>query len=377
MGFFSNFFIKGFTESQQQFYSPGALYEVLSKINENLKGEEMRRKVKTLLGGWFVPADSFREQGQKVPAYALEMHSINEKNNPFNGYGTFVFVPDERQKMVILPLTSNFSKPVEVYDEEDPLKVLAAKYADETGMSKNKSLAIYELSCSSDEFYPFELWNRDTANDPLEEIFGVFDSLESGEFAGISIVVVPPEKDWDQKAKMRIRNIEDPNYEEEIGLIETVRRFTQGQEMPEEEAQRLAGYVKQQLDPSEKAEIAAITNKINTSVFRCSVRVYASNKDIADELAGIIMQRTSGKYNSLVVANRNANLRDIAMRKESSYSFLMSDDEIASIWHVPADNTMGEKKHKPMAASLKPPESLITINVGDPGDIQKLLLSIK
>lgn len=377
MGIFTNFMISGFNAKQEKFYSPGTLYEVMSKLGEELKPDEMRKKVKTLLGGWFAPADSFREQGQKVPAYALEMHAVNEKNSPRNGYGTYIFVPDEMKKRVVNPVTSIFSKPSELYDDEDPLKILSAIYADHLGFSTNDQITIYELSCREEEFYPLNAWSNEYANDPMEEIFGVFDALKSGEFAGISLVVVPPEEGWEQRGKMRIRYIEDPEYEEEIGILETFSRLFHGEDLPDEEAERLAGYKKQQLDSNEREEIKAIMSKINNSTFRCSLRIYASCQEIADDLAGIIMQKAHGKWNSLEIVNSKGNLLDLAMRREQSAAFLLDADEITSIWHVPAENTMGEKRHKPLPAALTPPEELLAIKVGEPGDIQKLLYSIK
>lgn len=377
MGIFTNFSISGFNEKQEKFYSPGTLYEVMSKLGEELKPDEMRKKVNTLLSSWFAPADSFREQNQKVPAYALEMHACNEKNSPRNGYGTYIFVPDEMHKRVVNPVSSIFSKPSELYDDEDPTKILSAIYSNAQGYSTNNQITIYELAAKNEDFYPINIWDNNYANDPLEEIFGVFDELSAGEFAGISLIVIPPEKDWDLQGKMRIRYIEDPEYEEEIGIIETFSRIWKGDRLPEEEAERLAGYQKQQLDQNERDEIKAISSKIGGHAFRCSLRVYASSPAIADDLAGIIIQKTHGKYNSLEIANKNAKLLDLAMRREASRSFLLSAPEIASIWHVPAENTMGEKLHKPLPAALTPPEELLAINVGEPGDIQKLIYSIK
>lgn len=376
MGIFTNFMIMGFNEKQERFYSPGTLYEVMSRLGESLKPDDMRKKVKTLLSSWFAPADSFREQNQKVPAYALEMHACNEKGSSRNGYGTYIFVPDEMHKRVVNPVSSIFSPPSELYDDEDPVKVLSAIYADHTGMSTNDQLTIYELGVRNEEFYPINIWDNSYANDPIEEIFGIFDSLAPGEFAGISLIAVPPENDWDRPGRMRIRYIEDPEYEEEIGIFETIRRLATDRRLPDEEVDRLAGYTKQQLDSNERAEIKAIETKITSHAFRCSLRVYASNQAIADDLAGIIMQKAHGKWNSLQIVNRKANLLDLAMRREQLTPFLMDDEEIASIWHVPAENTCGEKLHKPLPAALTPPDELIAISVGEPGDIQKLIYSI-
>lgn len=376
MGIFTNFLLQGFSKDKEKYYSPGTLYEVMSRLGENLKGEQMRAKVKTLLDGWFVPPDTFTSNGMDVPVYALEVHAVNEKSSPRNGYGTYVFVPDERKRMVVVPITSIFSKPSELYDDEDPVKILSALYSDEDGYSTNESLTVYELSCKNEEYYPINTWSKELANDPMEEMFGIFDSMRPGEFAGISIVVVPPDRGWDTSGKMRIRSIEDPEYSESIGTIERMRRLVSGENMPEQEVDRLAGYEKRQLDQSEKNEIDAIRKKITSDVFRCTVRVYASDESLAGDLAGVIMQKTDGKYNALRIAQPEARLFDLALRKEGEHPFLMSSDEIASIWHVPAENTMGDKLHKPLPSAMTPPDELLTINVGDPGDIQKLIYSI-
>ena len=126
MGMFSSFLMNGFRRNEEKFYSPGQMFEVMSRLGEQLRGDEMRAKVKTLLSGWFVPADTFREQGQKVPAYALEMHAVMDKSYTYNGYGTYIFVPDERRRMVTVPLASIFSRPMELEDDEDPVKILSS-----------------------------------------------------------------------------------------------------------------------------------------------------------------------------------------------------------------------------------------------------------
>ena len=118
--------------------------------------------------------------------------------------------------------------------------------------------------------------------------------------------------------------------------------------------------------------------KIYSDCFRCTVRVYAYDDQTAQDLAGVIMQKSSGTWNSLEIVDRDCKLRDLAMRKEGSKPFLMCSDEIASLWHVPAENTMGDKLHKPLPAALIPPDELegFSIDVGEPGDIQKLIYSI-
>ena len=147
--------------------------------------------------------------------------------------------------------------------------------------------------------------------------------------------------------------------------------------MPEEEAERNAGYKKQQLDSQEKEEIDAIAEKIHgDNAFRCTIRIYASTEKLANQLAGVIVQKAAGKWNSLEIINKNANLLDLAMRREGPGKFHMSAEEIASIWHVPAENTMGDKRHHPLPAALTPPDELLTIDIGEPGDIQNLIFSI-
>ena len=377
MGFFTNFIIKGFKKSELPYFSPGVLYEVMSKLGEELRGDQMRSKVCTLLDGWHVPPQSFRVLDQKVPAYALEIHAINEQNHPRNGYGTYVFVPDERNDMVVTPLTSIFSPPLEIWDEEDFMKALAATKADKWGYSKEGGPVVYELSCAEEEFYPLRMWTKEIANDPLEELFGIFDALHPGEYAGVSIVVVPPEDDWNLAGRKRIRSIEDPEYRENIGIIETVTRIFNGDKLPDDEVDRLAVYKKQQLDPHEKEETDLIRSKIDgDDAFRCTIRVYASSAARAEQLAGVIVQKTSWQWNSLYVNDKNSNLLDLAMRREGPGRFHMTANEIASIWHVPAENTSGIKRHRPLPAALTPPDELLTIDIGDPGDIQNLIFSI-
>lgn len=384
MGLFTDFLIRGFTEEQGYLYSPGTLYEVMGGLGIEMRHDEMRKKVETLLAGWSTDAETFLESGERIPTYALELHAINDKNSPNNGYGTYIFLPDEKNSVSIPGIESVYSRPIELYDDEDPIKILSAMYADKAGfpMPVEGAPTVYEMSVERHDYYPIKYWDKTSGSDPLDEIFGVFEGLKSGEYAGVSLVVVPPQRDWYKRGRARIREIEDPSYigdPSELGVIATFRKILNDEDLPGEGIDRMV-YDKQRLDTAEKAEIKAIETKIEGAEdrFRCTLRVYASSEQIANTITGIITQKTSGRYNKLVISERHGNLIDLATRVEGRSRFVLSTQEIPMIWHVVSDGGSGvsNKIHKAMPDALIPPEELITIPIGDPGDIQKLIYSI-
>lgn len=379
MGKFANFILEGFTGAQEAFYSPGQLFEVMPKLGDKIKEEDKRNKIDALVGTWSTAQSNYTSVGKKVPAYALELHAINEKGNPRDGYGTYVFLPDEAIAGTTNTIRSLFSEPIELYDDEDPLKILSALYSDEHGFSTAEQLTVYELGVQKEEFYPLKIWDKFMGIDPLTELYGLFDVLKPDEYAGISIVLVPGiVEGWNIRGRQRIRSIQDVDYQEEVPLTERIRRVVAGEDLPEEEVDRLAGYRKQQLDADEKAEIEAIWSKTKDDAqpFRCSIRIYASSPELAEQVADMVIQRTDGnaRYsNRLMVTNKNGNLADLALRKECSTSFEITPGEIATIWHVADSETSGIKLHQPLPAATKPPDDLITLKTGGPGDIRYLL----
>lgn len=384
MGLFASFMFKGFGSDQLYLYSPGTLYEVNAGLGVALKPADMRSKVETLLGGWASDEETFRELGQKVPVYALELHGINDKQSPNNGYGTYVYLPDEKNLTSIPGIKSAFSSPNELYDDEDPLKILSATYADENGYPNGEPgcPVIYDMKLRDADYYPIRYWERTDGSDPLDEIFGVFENLGPGEYGGISIVLAPPSREWFKSGRARIREIEDPDYignADNLKVSDWIHKVWHDDDLPGEGIDRMV-YERQRIDDAEKAEIKEIKRKTENNIdhFRCTLRVYGSSDKITKTIADIITQKTGGKYNRIDIADKNGSLVKLAIREEGRYRFVLSAQEIPMIWHVVSDGGNGNssKIHKAVPDAMIPPDELITIPIGAPGDIQKLIYSI-
>lgn len=386
MGLFMQFIMNGFSRGGESLYSPGTLFELRAKLQDNDAADRKMGKVKALVSSWSTSREMLAEQGMEPSAYALEVHANNEPNHPQIGYGTYVFVPDEVRDSSLTTMTTTYSDPLEVQDDEDPLKVLADLYANEAGFSSYPSLAIYELGLRKPDYYPLRLWDRGS-NDPMDGLFSIFELIPQGEFAGISLVLVQPADDWRQPAWNHIRSIEDPNYVENLSIGRRIWHMVQGSEMPATGDTDLTGYEKRPLSPQERDEINEINKKTASGAvaFRCTMRVYASSHDLAQRIVDVISRRTASatQGQALLAMDTDANLRDAALRKEGGHRFILTSDEIATLWHVPDESLYGERAaggrlcHRPSPSATRPPDELAIIRDGGPGDLQLMLEKIR
>lgn len=386
MGFFTEFLMNGFSRGGEQLYGPGTLFEMKARLSDNFPATVKMDKVRAVIGSWYTSREMLAELGREPSVYALEVHAVNDPSEGTrHGYGTYVFIPDEVRDASITPLTTTFSEPVEIQDDEDPLKILAETYADESGYSKSPSLAVYELGLRREFFYPLRVWDKGDG-DPMEGMFSIFETMPPGAFAGMSLVMVQPQDNWQQPAYNRIRAIEDPTYVENMSRARQLFHLMKTGERAATGDTTLAGYEKKPLSPQERDEIAEINKKAKTGTvaFRCTMRIYASNSDLAMHLADVISQRTSTptQGQALVVEDQGANLRAMAMREEGNHSFILSADEIATLWHVPDEALYGEKGHggrlchRPSSAATRPPDNLVTIRTGGPADLQAIMAKL-
>lgn len=372
----------------------GELYEVRSILGTSDKPEERKNKVKSLLSTWYREYEQYGH-GNSAPTFSLEIHALNDDttdrkvissdpldddvtlDNPMDGYGTYVFIPESTRQSTVSVLGNIFSAPIDIPDDYDITKILAKTYHGEEE-HEDPPLFTRELTLVEREHFPISIWDSKAPTDYMNEIFSVFDRLRKGEFAGISIPCRMADPSWKIEGNMRIREIEDPGYIAHPTMSQRLINFMR--EDPEHKRQmggrvdRLAGYDKQSLDVNEKSEIDAILNKQQQDSFRCTIRVYSSREDIADSLCDVLRQRTSGSYNKLRISSVRCRLDDIAHRKINKNSFILSADEIASIWHVPDDNNSSfNKLHKAQPQISTPPESVVIVPNGGDGDIKSLL----
>jgi hypothetical protein len=371
----------------------GELYEVCMPLGTEEKPEQRKERVASLLSTWY---RQYERYGYKntAPTFSFEIHALNDDSserkpirhdkfdddvildNPMDGYGTYVFVPESMRQSTVSVIGNIFTEPIDIPDDFDVLKVLAKTYV---GEYEQEQPPIYtrELTAAQPEYYPLESWDAKAPVDQMNEIFGVFERLKKGEFAGISIPCRMASPDWKIEGNMRIREIEDPNYIAHPTFFQRVVNVLNdgdGQKQMGGRVDRLAGYEKQSLDYNETAEVQAIKDKQLADTFRCTIRVYASREDVADELCSVIRQRTSGRWNHLRIASTRISLDDLAQRRIGRNSFIMSSDEIASMWHVPDDgNHQFNRLHKAQPQISTPPESVVIVPSGGDGDIKALL----
>lgn len=374
----------------------GELYELCMPLGTNEKPEQRKQRVESLLSTWY---RQYERYGYKntAPTFAFEIHALNDDStdrkpvkkskydddialeNPMDGYGTYVFVPESMRQSTVSVMTNIFTQPIDIPDDFDVLKVLAKTYVGEYEQEQPQ-IFTREFVAAQPEYYPLESWGSTAPIDQMNELFGVFERLQKGEFAGVSIPCRMASPEWKAEGNMRIREIEDPTYIAHPTMMQRLVNALSEDNPNKPKKQmggrvdRLAGYDKQTLDFNESAEVEAIKTKQVADTFRCVIRVYASREDIADDICSVIMQRTSGRWNHLRIVSQRVRLDDLAQRRIGRQSFVMSADEIASLWHVPDDtNSSFNKLHKAQPQISTPPESVVIVPSGGDGDIKTLL----
>lgn len=376
----------------------GELYEVRTTLGTADKPDERMSKVASLLTTWYREYEQYSDR-KSAPTFALELHGLYDDttdrkvistnpldddvvlDNPMDGYGAYVFIPESTRQSTVSVIGNIYASPIDIPDDFDVLKVLAKTYIGEYDERETPPVFTRELVTQRPEYYPLTSWGSKDPADPMNEIFSVFERLKKGQFAGISIPCRMADSSptgWKGEANKRIREIQDPYYIAHPSLWDRARNLMRDD--PEHKYQmggrvdRLAGYETQTLDVNEKNEIQAIQDKMMQNAFRCVIRVYASQEEIADALCTVLLQRTSGLYNTLRVASTRCSLDDLARRTIGRNSFVMSSEELSSIWHVPDDgNSAFNRLHKAQPQISTPPESLVIIPSGGDGDIKALL----
>lgn len=380
---------------QNQDDGQGELYEVRSCLGVNEKVDDRKNRVKSLLSTWYREYEQYG-YGVDAPTFSLEIHALNDEpqdntpsdddplgdngkmENPMDGYGTYVFIPERMRTSTVSVINNIFSSPIDVPDGFDVLKLLANNYQDEQSQN-DPPVATRGLSLAEPDYEPLATWDNSMSGDAMNELFALFDRLGEGQFAGISLLMKMESPDWKGEGNKRIREIEDPTYIAHPTMFQRLKGIMSDNPTSTQQlggkVSRTAGYDKQSIDANEKAEIDAIKSKQDQNIFRCSCYVYASTDDIADGICDIVRQRTSGRWNRLKISSQRCRLDNCAMRRESQkQSFVLSADEIASIWHVPDDNNSTiVKLHKPLPQISTPPDSVVIVPNGDEGDIKSKL----
>lgn len=391
MGFFSD--LMGIQPEEDD--HEGQLYDIRSKLGEKDKPDDKKNKVKSLLSTWHREYEGYGK-GNTAPTFALEIHALNDDpsnkkavssdpldsditiDNPMDGYSAYIFIPERFRKASVSVLANTFSIPFSIPDEYDTLKVLARNYADEYDQEE-AMVATRLLNLEEGDHYPIVSWGKEMTTDPLNEIFAIFERLDVGQFAGIQLLIRMADKSWTIEGNMRIREIEDPTYIAHPTMFQKVKNFFADAESKSDMGKKVyrnAGYERQTLDAYERQEVDAIKNKQLQDAFTCTLRVYASSDEIADDICEAIMQRTSGPFNRFKIASIRCRLDDMAKRIQSpTNSFVLSADEISSIWHVPDDlapETLKKLKRSTPQVTT-PPESVVIVPNDSDGDISFLL----
>lgn len=393
MGFFSDIF----GIEAQDAITDGEIYEVRSALGVEEKEEQRMKRVASLLSTWHREYMGYDWKRKIPPTYGLEIHALNdnpkarkkaasnplddeqEVENPMDGYGTYIFIPEEMLRSSMSVMGNIYATPIEIPDQYDILKLLSLQYSDEQKHDK-PPIALRTLKLANYDYYPIATWGKDTLADPMNELFSVFEMLRPGQFAGVSLTVRMANPTWREEGNKRIREIEDPTYIAHPTVFQRISGFFNetGSSMGTS-VKRTAGYETQKVDKFESEEIKAIQEKQAESLFECSLRVYASSEEIADMLCSIILQRTSGRWNQFEVLNRRGDVGMLARREEGEgkTKFVLSASEIASIWHVPDDNNSTfAKLHKPLPQVTVPPDSVVIVPDNSPGDVKWLLKGV-
>ena len=332
----------------------GTLFQIKPGLEVTYKKSEKKIRMVRLLETFVSTAGSWWEMLQIVePTYSFEIHA-----NGIGGYGTYIWVPEDEIKHLPAKMRSLYEQPDTVNNEDEPMASLLEKIADEKGYSKVDGFLTAEYQGSGLGYMPIREWTPDKGepDDPMEQIYGIFDGLRGNNIAGMMVIVKPTDGSWRNKGLEAIQNLEYDMPKKKGWLASAFSAPS-----PENNSAPR----KKQLDTFGKAQIAALTEKIRQDGFSVVIRIYSSDETTFQLLSNALEKRFKGEYNQLVKTNSNVSIEEMKLRWFEKSNLILSLGEISSIYHFADSETKAERLQRGGSSTAAPDENLFTFKDED------------
>ena len=206
-----------------------------------------------------------------------------------------------------------------------------------------------ELTLNKDYYLPIATY-EDTKRDAQMAILNALSNIKEGEGASVQILFRPAQKNWSEKAKQYIENLQKGNKKRTIGAgigdfaMDLIRAPWEVPGEHEKSEQEVVTNIKQD-------EITAITNKMRFPAFETLIRIIASSesKPRSEAIVGGIVSAFS-QFNSPELNGFKVNtfkdskklVVDYTLRffPLKSHSNILNSVELASIFHLPEQSSI-------------------------------------
>ena len=332
----------------------GKLFQIKPGLEVIYKRSEKKVRMVRLLETFVSNTGSWWQNLQTVePTYSFEIHA-----NGIGGYGTYIWVPEEEVQHLPAKMRSLYEQPDTVNDEDEPMASLLEKIADENGKVKVEGFFTTEYQGTGADYMPIREWTPDKGepDDPMEQIYGIFDGLRGNHIAGMQVIVKPNDGKWKNNGLEAIQNLE---YEmpKKKGWFANVFSTPS----PEDNI----APKKKQLDTFTKKQLAALTEKIRQDGFSVVVRIYSSDETTFQLLSNALEKRFKGDYNQLVKVSDDVSIEDMKLRWFDKSNLTLSLGEVASIFHFADSETKAERLQRGGSNTAAPDENLFTFKDDD------------
>ena len=214
---------------------------------------------------------------------------------------------------------------------------------------KTRAIAGAELTLNKDYYLPIATY-EDTKRDAQMALLNALSNVNNGEGAAVQILFRPAQKNWSDKAKQYIENIQKGKKTKSVGgnltdfAMDVIRAPWEVPSEHEKSEQVTISSVKQE-------EINAITNKMRFPAFETLIRVIASSdsEPRSQAIMGGIVSSFS-QFNSPELNGFKVNAMKDPKKLFIDYTFrffpigtnsnILNSVELASIFHLPEQNAI-------------------------------------
>lgn len=330
----------------------GTLFQIKPGIEVVYKKQEKKFRMSRLLETFYSSAGSFFDTLRTVePTYSLEIHA-----NGIGGYGTYIWVPEDEVQHLPAKMRSLYEQPEVVLDEDEPMAVLQEKIADEKGFSKVEEFLTAEYQMSGAAYLPIREWvPGNDPDDPMEQVYGIFDGLRGNHIAGLIVTLKPTNSKWKEEGMKVIQEMEY-DMPQKKGAFDFISGSGEEQQAP---------IKKKRLDAFQKAQFAAMVEKVKQDGFQVVIRVYSSDESIFQLLCNALEKRYKSDYNQLVKTNSNVSIEEMKLRWFDKSNMVLNIDEIATVFHFADSETKAERLQRGGSSTAAPDENLRVIGEED------------
>ena len=326
----------------------GILYQIKPGLEVLYRKGEKKIRMERLLEHFTGSVGNFLQTLQIVePTFSFEIHA-----NGIGGYGTYIWVPESAAQYLPATMRSLYEQPLIVKEEDEPMGVLHEKISDDKGYAKVKGFftAEYQLAGSSSmsikEWFP----DKGEPDDPMEQIFGIFDGLRGNNIAGLMVTIKHTNTKWKENIMSEIQNMQY-DMPGKPGFFD----FLKPGPTPQEQQQSVK---RKQLDTFQKNQLNTMIEKAKKDGFAAVVRIYSSDESTFQLLCNAVEKRFKGDYNQLVKSSDNVSLEEMKLRWFEKSNMVLSLGEIASIFHFADSETKAERLQRGGSSTAAPDENL-------------------